>query len=66
MSFFEHQQPIGGLRGLARETRGASAVEYAILAGVVALLAIQAFTGFASAVDATVGQQALDTAKMGL
>jgi len=36
------------------------------LAGVVALLSIQAFTGFAGKVDTTMNQQMLDPAKMGL
>lgn len=51
---------------LAQDTGGASYVEYIILAGVVALLSIQAFTGFAGKVDNTMNQQMLDPAKMGL
>ena len=51
---------------IVRDTKGASYVEYLILAGVVALLSIQAFTGFAGKVDTTMNQQALDPAKMGL
>ena len=53
-------------RDLFRDTGGASYVEYLILAGVVALLSIQAFTGFAGKVDTTMNQQMLDPAKMGL
>ena len=54
------------IRDVVRDTHGASYVEYLILAGVIALLSIQAFTGFASKVDTTMNQQALDPAKMGL
>jgi Flp pilus assembly pilin Flp len=53
-------------RTLVRDTSGASYVEYLILAGVVALLSLQAFTGFAGKVDTTLNQQMLDPAKMGL
>ncbi len=54
------------IRDIALDTVGASYVEYLILAGVIALLSIQAFTGFAGKVDTTMNQQALDPAKMGL
>jgi hypothetical protein len=51
---------------LVRDTGGGSYVEYLILAGVVALLSLEAFTGFAGKVDTTMNQQMLDPAKMGL
>lgn len=54
------------LREIVRDTRGASYVEYFVLAGVIALLSIQAFTGFAGKVDTTMNEQAIDPAKMGL
>jgi Flp pilus assembly pilin Flp len=46
------------LRRLKRDTRGANMVEYIILVGVVALLAIVAFRYFNSSVKAKVNQQA--------
>jgi Flp pilus assembly pilin Flp len=55
-----------GDRSLARDTRGESMVEYLIIVGVVALLAITAFTGFGSQVAHAMRDQMLDPAKMGL
>ena len=46
------------LQRLKRDTRGANMVEYIILVGVVALLAIVAFRFFNSSVKDKVNQQA--------
>jgi Flp pilus assembly pilin Flp len=53
-------------RSLVHDTKGATTLEYVILTGVVALLSIQAFSGFAGKVDTTMKEQMLDPAKMGL
>jgi len=45
-------------RRLARDQRGANMVEYIILVGVVALLAIAAFRFFNASVKAKINQQA--------
>jgi len=50
--------------GLIRDTRGANMVEYIILVGVVALLAIAAFRYFNSSVKAKVNQQADSVGKI--
>ena len=42
---------------LLRDTRGANMVEYIILVGVVALLAIAAFTTFSGKVSTEIGTQ---------
>jgi Flp pilus assembly pilin Flp len=42
---------------LLRDTRGANMVEYIILVGVVALLAIAAFTTFSGKVSTEIGNQ---------
>jgi pilus assembly protein Flp/PilA len=44
--------------GLARDVRGASLVEYIILVGVVALIALAGFKVFGEKVDAKVKNQA--------
>jgi Flp pilus assembly pilin Flp len=49
---------IALMRRLQRDTRGANMVEYIILVGVVALLAIVAFKAFNSSVTTKVQQQA--------
>jgi Flp pilus assembly pilin Flp len=46
------------VRRLARNERGANMVEYIILVGIVALLAIVAFRFFNNSVKAKVNQQA--------
>jgi hypothetical protein len=51
---------------LVHDTEGGAMLEYLILVGVVALLSIQAFSGFAGKVDKTMNEQMLDPAKMGL
>ena len=48
---------LKSLRRLKRDTLGANMVEYIILVGVVALLAIVAFRYFNSSVKAKVQQQ---------
>ena len=45
-------------RGLVRDRRGANMVEYIILVGIVALLAIVAFRTFNTKVKAKVTEQA--------
>ena len=45
-------------RGLVRDRRGANMVEYIILVGIVALLAIVAFRTFNTSVRGKVTQQA--------
>jgi pilus assembly protein Flp/PilA len=49
---------LTSLRRLKRDTLGANMVEYIILVGVVALLAIVAFRYFNSSVKTKVNQQA--------
>jgi pilus assembly protein Flp/PilA len=46
------------IRALARDTRGASFVEYVILVGVVAILALAGFRQFGSSIRFKVDQQA--------
>lgn len=43
---------------LLKDTRGANVVEYIILVGVVALIAIAGFKIFGTSVEAKIGQQA--------
>jgi len=52
------------MRRLRRDTLGANMVEYIILVGVVALLAIVAFKFFNSSVKNTVNQQAQSVDKI--
>ncbi len=47
------------------EAKGSALVEYLILVGVVALLAIHAFATFGGDVSGVVGQQGADVAKLG-
>ena len=51
-------------RGLVRDTRGANMVEYIILVGVVALLAVAAFRIFNTAVTTRVNDQATEVGKI--
>ena len=44
-------------RNLVKDTRGANLVEYIILVGVIALIALVGFRAFGSAVNAKVGTQ---------
>jgi Flp pilus assembly pilin Flp len=46
------------LKALARDTKGANLVEYIILVGVIALIAIAGFKTFGSNVTAKVNEQA--------
>ena len=46
------------MRGLKRDTRGANMVEYIILVGIVALLAIAAFKVFNTKLQTKVNEQA--------
>lgn len=46
------------LRNLLKDTRGANLVEYIILVGVVALIAIAGFKIFGSRVEAKINEQA--------
>jgi Flp pilus assembly pilin Flp len=48
-----------------REARGSAFVEYAILVGAVALLAIYAFTVFGTDVSGEVQRDGADVAKLG-
>jgi pilus assembly protein Flp/PilA len=48
----------GGLERLLRDQRGANLVEYIILVGVVALLAIGAFKSFGGELKTKIGNQA--------
>jgi Flp pilus assembly pilin Flp len=50
---------------LPRESRGNAFVEYVILVGVVALLAIHAFSVFGTGTSTVVREQGADVAKMG-
>ena len=50
------------VRNLARATRGANMVEYIILVGIVALLAVVGFQAFSKSVQGTVTKQG-DTVK---
>ncbi|MDB4944459.1 MAG: hypothetical protein JWP97_3993 [Labilithrix sp.] len=45
------------IRNLARATRGANMVEYIILVGIVALLAVVGFQAFSKSVQTTVQTQ---------
>jgi Flp pilus assembly pilin Flp len=45
-------------RRLLRDQRGAGLLEYAILAGLIAIAAFMAFKGFGSSVSSVVGKQA--------
>jgi Flp pilus assembly pilin Flp len=51
-------------RSLADAT-GSALVEYLLLVGVVALLALQAFSVFGQDVSGTVGKEGADVAKLG-
>jgi Flp pilus assembly pilin Flp len=53
------------VKRLHRDTRGANMVEYIILVGVVALLAIAAFKYFNTSLTAKINQQA-DTVNTGV
>jgi pilus assembly protein Flp/PilA len=55
---------LKSLRRLKRDTLGANMVEYIILVGVVALLAIVAFRFFNSSVKDKVNQQAQSVQKI--
>ena len=46
------------VRRLLRDQRGAGLLEYAILAGLIAIAAFMAFKGFGSNVSSVVGKQA--------
>jgi len=46
------------LRRLMRDERGAGLLEYAILAGLIAIAAFMAFKGFGTSVSGVVGKQA--------
>jgi Flp pilus assembly pilin Flp len=48
-----------------RGTRGASFVEYAIVVGVVALLALHAFTVFGTDAKTGIGMAGADLARLG-
>jgi Flp pilus assembly pilin Flp len=54
----EPMKPLSLLRQLKRDTRGANMVEYIILVGVVALLAIVAFRFFNTSIREKVNNQA--------
>jgi Flp pilus assembly pilin Flp len=54
-----------GLR-LARDARGASAVEYMILVGIVALLALHAFAVFGDDARTGIGGAATNLSRLGL
>lgn len=47
------------------ESRGSALVEYLVLVGVVALLAIQAFSIFGQDVSGVVGKEGANVAKLG-
>jgi hypothetical protein len=51
---------------LVNDTVGGALLESLILVGVIALLSMQAFSGFGGKVEKTMRDQAIDTAKMGL
>jgi Flp pilus assembly pilin Flp len=51
-------------RRLARDERGANMVEYIILVGVVALLAIAAFRFFNASVKSKINEQATSVTKI--
>lgn len=59
-----------GTRGrapvLASDAKGGALVEYLILTGVVALLAVQAFRAFGNHAASTMHEQGADVAKLGL
>jgi Flp pilus assembly pilin Flp len=59
----------GVVRGIARhrlsDARGGAVVEYVILVGVVALLAIHAFTVFGTDTSTVVHQEGANVAKLG-
>ena len=55
---------ISAGRSLADAT-GSALVEYLLLVGVVALLAIQAFTVFGQDASGTIGKEGADVAKLG-
>ncbi len=46
------------LRNLVKDTKGANLVEYIILVGVVALIALAGYKVFGGAVDAKINEQA--------
>jgi pilus assembly protein Flp/PilA len=46
------------LQKLVRDTRGANLVEYIILVGVVALIALAGYKVFGTAVETKIGEQA--------
>lgn len=49
-------------KGILKDTRGANLVEYIILVGVVALIALAGFRTFGGAVTAKIGTQAASVA----
>jgi hypothetical protein len=55
---------VGRRRSFADAT-GSALVEYLVLVGVVALLAIQAFTIFGQDASTTIGKEGADVAKLG-
>jgi Flp pilus assembly pilin Flp len=57
--------PRSGTRRAAADTRGSAAVEYVVLVGVVALLALHAFTVFGTDASSTIRQQGADVSKLG-
>jgi Flp pilus assembly pilin Flp len=52
-------------RRAAGNTRGSAAIEYVVLVGVVALLALHAFTVFGTDASNTVRQEGADVSKLG-
>jgi Flp pilus assembly pilin Flp len=55
----------GCVFGRMTEARGSALVEYLILVGVVALLAIHAFAAFGGDVGGVVNQEGANVAKLG-
>ena len=51
-------QNVSAVSRLVRDQRGAGLLEYAILAGLIAIAAFMAFKGFGSSVSQVVGKQA--------
>jgi Flp pilus assembly pilin Flp len=65
MSSRARRLALGGRR-LAHDARGASAVEYMILVGIVALLALHAFAVFGDDARTGIGGAATNLSRLGL
>jgi pilus assembly protein Flp/PilA len=52
------------IRSLVKDTRGATLVEYMILVGMIAILAMLAFKAFGSSVKTKINQEASSVGKI--